>query len=110
MFRESNPDIVKPCIGGQEIYFLLDFEDADYAIDFRGFTRDDAASHEPIFSHLLMSILKHYGVDDESDLPKNWWLFSRPAKQLQESLEDSNYTIACAEVPGSSTLAFRKVP
>ena len=106
----SKSPVIKSYVGGQELYFLLDYFSGEQCIDFRGLSLTEAKCFRREFEYLLNRMFEYYKVNSEEQLPPRWWIFPAPASALFEALQESNFAFACAEVTGSTTLSFVSVP
>lgn len=101
--------IVRPYIGGKELYSKYDPETPDrYVIYFGKMTYEDAAKWPKALSIVKERVYPERQNHDNKTLREKWWQFKRPTPDLYSECKIRSHVIAKTQV--SSTFAFYMLP
>lgn len=102
-------EVVRPYIGGKELYGRPDPEIPDrYIIYFGKMSIDEASNWPKALSIVRERVLPERENHENKSLREKWWIFKRPTPELYAECKRKKYVIAKTQV--SSTFAFIMLP
>jgi hypothetical protein len=91
LMLESNKKVIKAILNGRELGQSTNIDDSDFAINFQGFSIEEAKKYEDVFKVVKENVKPERDNQKDKSAKEKWWQYARSRQEMYSKLDDKEY-------------------